>query len=162
MCFQNCPRQKINQCRMKGRRDDGHVSEGSPHYTHNCGALVVSVSGASRRRWRGIMSGQIPLPMGSIALVATLLVWSVSVGAPTITARADDCLAEPNSPAPAGSHWYYHLDRATQRKCWYIRATDQPAPDAAAQATLIQRPCHIHPPIHWKSLHLHLLAPRYQ
>ena len=82
------------------------------------------------------MSGQIPRPMGSIALVATtLLAWSVSVGAPAITARADDCLAEPNSSAPAGSHWYYHMDRATQRKCWYIRATDQPAGSATAQGT---------------------------
>ena len=81
------------------------------------------------------MSGQIPRPMGPIALVATLLVWSVSVGAPTTIARADDCLAEPNSSAPAGSHWYYHLDKTTQRKCWYIRATDQPAQPAAAQAT---------------------------
>ena len=80
------------------------------------------------------MSGQIPRPMGPIALVATLLVWSVSVGAPTTTARADDCLAEPNSSAPAGSHWYYHLDKTTQR-CWYIRATDQPAQPAAAEAT---------------------------
>ena len=81
------------------------------------------------------MSGQIPRPMGSIALVATLLVWSVSVGAPTITAHADDCLAEPNSPAPAGSHWYYHISSAKHRKCWYIRAMDQPAQPAAAQAT---------------------------
>ena len=81
------------------------------------------------------MSGEIPRPMGAIALVATLLVWGVCVGAPTPTARADDCLAEPNSPAPAGSHWYYRSDRTTQRKCWYIRATDQPAQPAAAQAT---------------------------
>jgi hypothetical protein len=82
------------------------------------------------------MSGQIPRPMGSIALVATtLLAWCVSVGAPTITARADDCLAEPNSSAPAGSHWYYHVDKATQRKCWYVRASDQPVGSAAAQAT---------------------------
>jgi len=81
------------------------------------------------------MSGQIPRPMGSIALVATLLVWSISIGAPTTTARADDCLAEPNSPAPAGSHWYYHIDSAKQRKCWYIRAMDQPGQPAAAQAT---------------------------
>ena len=81
------------------------------------------------------MSGQIPRPMGPIALVAALLVWGVSVGAPTTTARADDCLAEPNSSAPAGSHWYYHLDKTTQRKCWYIRATDQPAQPAAAEAT---------------------------
>src|SRR5205807_10388102 len=83
----------------------------------------------------GDMSGQIPIPVGSIALVAMLLVWSVGIGAPTITARADDCLTEPNSPAPAGSHWYYHIDSAKQRKCWYIRAMDQPGQPAAAQAT---------------------------
>ena len=81
------------------------------------------------------MSGQIPIPVGSIALVAMLLVWSVGIGAPTITARADDCLTEPNSTAPAGSHWYYHIDLAKQRKCWYIRAMDQSAQPATAQAT---------------------------
>ena len=80
------------------------------------------------------MSGQIPRPR-SVTLVATLLAWSISVAALTITARADDCLAEPNSPAPAGSHWYYHFDKTTQRKCWYIHAKDQSVQPAAAQAT---------------------------
>jgi hypothetical protein len=80
------------------------------------------------------MSGQIPRPR-SITLVATLLGWSISIAASTITARADDCLAEPNSPAPTGSHWYYHFDKATQRKCWYIHAKDQSVQPAAAQAT---------------------------
>jgi hypothetical protein len=84
--------------------------------------------------FRGIISVQILRAMGSIALVATLLVWwCAGVGVLTNTASADDCLAEPNSPAPAGSHWYYHLDRATQRKCWYIHAKDQPVQPAAAQ-----------------------------
>src|SRR6516162_5297038 len=79
------------------------------------------------------MSGQIPRPKG--ALVATLVVWIVSFGASAGSVRADDCLAEPNSPAPAGSRWYYHMDRATQRKCWYLRATAQPVEPAAAQTT---------------------------
>src|SRR5262245_54944577 len=78
------------------------------------------------------MSGQIPRPMGSITLVTALIVWSVSV-APAISGSADDCLAEPNSPAPAGQHWYYHMDSAKQRKCWYIRATDQSVQPAAAE-----------------------------
>jgi hypothetical protein len=86
--------------------------------------------------FRGIISVQILRAMASIALVATPLVWwCAGVGVLTNTASADDCLAEPNSPAPAGSHWYYHLDRATQRKCWYIHAKDQPVQPAAAQAT---------------------------
>jgi len=78
------------------------------------------------------MSGQTRRPTGSLALVATLLMCGAGIGTPTNTARADDCLAAPNSPAPQGSHWYYHIDRATQSKCWYVRAADQPAEQAAA------------------------------
>jgi tetratricopeptide (TPR) repeat protein len=82
------------------------------------------------------MSGQITRPAGSLALAATLLAGSVGIGMSTNAARADDCLAAPNSAAPEGSHWYYRIDRATQGKCWYVRATDQAAQQAASQATL--------------------------
>jgi hypothetical protein len=34
---------------------------------------------------------------------------------------ADDCLTKPNAAAAQGSHWYYHLDRASGRRCWYQR-----------------------------------------
>jgi hypothetical protein len=81
------------------------------------------------------MSGQIPRPFRSIALVAALLISGVGVTVPSATARADDCLTAPNSAAPQGSHWYYRLDRATQRQCWYTRAPGQPAQQAAAPAT---------------------------
>ena len=33
---------------------------------------------------------------------------------------ADDCLAAPNRPPDPGGHWYYHLDHAADRKCWYL------------------------------------------
>ena len=36
------------------------------------------------------------------------------------TRAANECLAAPDSLAPAGSHWYYRLERPTQRKCWYL------------------------------------------
>ena len=80
------------------------------------------------------MSGKTPRLVGSIAFVVTLLVSGIDVGMPD-TARADDCLTAPNSPAPQGTHWYYHVDRTNQRKCWYVRAGSQPAQQAAAQAT---------------------------
>ena len=38
------------------------------------------------------------------------------------TKAADNCLPGPKGAAPAGSHWYYRLDRATKRQCWYVRA----------------------------------------
>ena len=48
------------------------------------------------------------------------------MAAPTGTARAEDCLAGPNSPAPEGRWWYYRLDWPTQRKCWYLRSLGKP------------------------------------
>jgi hypothetical protein len=72
----------------------------------------------------------------AIALVATFIVWwCAGVGVLTNTASADDCLGAPNSPAPAGSHWYFRPDRAKQRNCWYLHALDQPRQPSAAQAT---------------------------
>ena len=81
------------------------------------------------------MAGQFPRPIGSVAHVVALLVSGLSVGVPVDPASADDCLKAPNSAAPQGSHWYYRLDRANQRKCWYLRAPGQTAQQAAAPAT---------------------------
>jgi hypothetical protein len=72
---------------------------------------------------------------GSIPIIATLVLAALGVGAPTSTARAEDCLASPNSPAPDGSWWYYRLDWPTQRKCWYLRALGKPAQQTAERAT---------------------------
>ena len=69
-----------------------------------------------------------PAFVGFIALTGIIL-----IGSP---ARAgDECLAAPNSSAPPGSHWFYHLDRSTQRKCWYVRSEDQ---QAHAESSKIQ------------------------
>jgi hypothetical protein len=80
----------------------------------------------------GIVSGKKLL--GLFVFVVTLLVSGRDVGMPN-TASADDCLTAPNSPAPQGTHWHYHVDRTNQRKCWYVRASSQPAQQAAAQPT---------------------------
>jgi hypothetical protein len=71
---------------------------------------------------------------GSIPFIATVLIAALSVGTPTSTARAKDCLAAPNSPAPEGSWWYYRLDWPTQRKCWYLRALGKPAQQTSERA----------------------------
>jgi hypothetical protein len=68
---------------------------------------------------------------GSKPLIALLLTSVAGVTLPAATARAEECLAAPNSPAREGTRWYYRLDRATQHKCWYMRALDQPAQQAA-------------------------------
>jgi len=40
------------------------------------------------------------------------------------TGQAEDasseCVGRPNKAAPRGSHWWYRVDRSTQRRCWYL------------------------------------------
>jgi hypothetical protein len=80
------------------------------------------------------MSGEIRPPIGTIVAVATLLAWGADVGLPTTIARAADCLTAPYFSAPEGSHWYYQTDRATQRKCWFLRAKNQSSQQPTEQA----------------------------
>jgi hypothetical protein len=55
---------------------------------------------------------------GTAPLILALLVVA-SAGAAT-PAQGEGCLAGPNAPSPQGSHWFYRIDRATHRKCWYL------------------------------------------
>jgi hypothetical protein len=52
------------------------------------------------------------------SLLAGTPLATVSHGA---TPVADDCLSGPKDQAPQGGHWYYHIDRATKRHCWYLK-----------------------------------------
>jgi hypothetical protein len=41
---------------------------------------------------------------------------------PSAARAADDCLAAPKKDqTPQGGHWYYRIDHATKRNCWYLR-----------------------------------------
>jgi len=82
---------------------------------------------------RNVMSAQIRRPIGSIVFASALLVPGLSVIVPASTARAADCLTAPNSSAPKNSRWYYRTDRTQQRKCWYLRAANQPLQQGAAR-----------------------------
>ena len=33
---------------------------------------------------------------------------------------ADSCLSGPKAAVPVGGHWYYRIDHATKRHCWYL------------------------------------------
>jgi hypothetical protein len=52
---------------------------------------------------------------------------------------ADDCVAAPKDVTPEGSHWYYRIDHATKRHCWYLRTEgerlSQTAPPNSSPAT---------------------------
>lgn len=36
------------------------------------------------------------------------------------TYATDECLSGPKATTPAGQHWYYRIDRATKKQCWYL------------------------------------------
>jgi hypothetical protein len=52
-----------------------------------------------------------------VSLLAGAALTTVSHGA---VPAADDCLAAPKGQTPSGGHWYYRVDRATKRHCWYV------------------------------------------
>ena len=51
-----------------------------------------------------------------------------------LAAAPDSCLSAPKGATPSGGHWYYRIDRATKRQCWYLREEDDKADDKFARA----------------------------
>lgn len=62
---------------------------------------------------------------------------------------ADNCLSGPKDAAPKGSHWYYRIDHATKRNCWYVRAEGSRATSAnsAGVTASPQAPTQPQPPL---------------
>jgi hypothetical protein len=76
--------------------------------------------------------------IGSIVptiLISHLVAIGIAGMIGTSARAADECLRAPNGPSAKGHHWFYRIDRATQRKCWYQRGHD-----AAAAAPRPARP----------------------
>jgi hypothetical protein len=80
------------------------------------------------------------------AMVAAISVGLLATAAGLGTSRpalaADDCLAGPNRPPAPGGHWYYHLDRSSDRKCWYLvePGAQTPGLQAPGQTPMVQAP----------------------
>jgi hypothetical protein len=55
------------------------------------------------------------------AIFASLLASAVlTTISPSAARAAEDCLSGPKNQAPQGGHWYYRIDHATKRHCWYL------------------------------------------
>jgi hypothetical protein len=61
------------------------------------------------------------MPRSSAPIILALLVAATYAPAGAAPA-ADTCLAGPNGTAPEGRHWFYRVDRAKHRNCWYLGA----------------------------------------
>jgi len=81
-----------------------------------------------------------PNRIGPTILTATLaatvlnatLAATVLAGGPA--AGDDKCLAAPNAAPSQGTHWYYYVDRAQRRHCWYLGPENRPVHHAESDA----------------------------
>jgi hypothetical protein len=54
---------------------------------------------------------------GALAMAAPLAL--------TVTASAaDECIESPNQRTTQPGHWYYHFDRAQNRRCWFFQPSE--------------------------------------
>jgi hypothetical protein len=55
-------------------------------------------------------------------LIGALATVTLGVAMDGAARATEACLSGPKGTAPKGSHWYYRIDHATKRNCWYVRA----------------------------------------
>jgi hypothetical protein len=59
---------------------------------------------------------------GAAILLGALASVTLVVAMNGVSRATEACLSGPKGAAPKGSHWYYRIDHATKRSCWYVRA----------------------------------------
>jgi hypothetical protein len=78
------------------------------------------------------------MPNRTAKLISAVFV-SILAGVPLATmvrgqtAAPDSCLSGPKGETPSGSHWYYRVDHANKRNCWYLRGEDGRVSQAVPQ-----------------------------
>jgi hypothetical protein len=58
---------------------------------------------------------------GPTVIWASVLAGVFAIGAIDSASAASNCLSRPGAYAGPGTHWFYRIDRATQRRCWYVK-----------------------------------------
>jgi hypothetical protein len=70
-------------------------------------------------------------------LIGALAGVTLVVATNGVAGATEACLSGPKGAAPKGSHWYYRVDHATKRNCWYVRAEGE-KPVASQNSPLSQ------------------------
>jgi hypothetical protein len=70
-------------------------------------------------------------------LIGALAGVTLVIAANGVARATEACLSGPKGVAPKGSHWYYRIDHATKRNCWYVRAEGE-KPAASQNSPLSQ------------------------
>jgi hypothetical protein len=81
------------------------------------------------------MKGALSMPNRILLCVSAMLSSLVLFATFDVARAADDCLTGPNKATPQGGHWYYHIERGTGRKCWYLGEETAKTSAAKSEAT---------------------------
>jgi hypothetical protein len=106
--------------------------------------LIATQISPNNLTWTYLISSFVGMHMtyrlgnsGAAILVGALASVTLVVATNGIARAADTCLAGPKGAAPKGSHWYYRIDHATKRNCWYVRAEGE-KPAASQNSSVSQ------------------------
>ena len=72
----------------------------------------------------GYAERQMRKHVASILLRRIIAVTALTTLQTVVVLAADGCVTEPNVRAAQGGHWYYHVDRVKNRKCWFLWKQD--------------------------------------
>jgi hypothetical protein len=79
--------------------------------------------------WTYLISSSVGMHMtnrtgnfGAAILIGALAGVTLVIATNGVAHATEACLSGPKGAAPKGSHWYYRIDHATKRNCWYVRA----------------------------------------
>jgi hypothetical protein len=114
-----------------------------PYPLRNCGSLRPKFS-PNNLPWTYLISSFVGMHMtnrmgNSVAaiLIGALASVTLVVAVNGVARATEACLSGPQGVAPKGSHWYYRIDHATKRNCWYARAEGE-KPAASQTSPLSQ------------------------
>ena len=70
------------------------------------------------------------MTLAAASIVALVIAASSFIVQPTraqstAQAKADECLSRPGATTPKGSHWFYRIERPSNRRCWYLGPANQ-------------------------------------
>src|SRR5262249_53657524 len=64
--------------------------------------------------------------LGLATLAVVIVIATIALTSETTFSETIQCRSSPGSAAPSGMHWYYRVDRTSNRYCWYMQAAGLP------------------------------------
>ncbi len=141
MCWRTERPQPDRRCGSSSAKTPAAIK---PHPLRNCGSLRPKFSPNNLSTYLissfvGMHMTNRTMKFASAILISALAGTLLAVEATPLHAT-ETCLSGPKGGAPNGSHWFYRIDHATKRNCWYVRAEGGKAVSASAAGTQASAP----------------------